>query len=172
MQVRVLTENDARVFWDLRLRALQEDLKAFEMSFEDAVKTPIEDIVQRFQDRWNSPANFLLGAFIGDRLVGMVGFYQEQAEKLKHKGVIWGMYVAPEARRQGVGKALLSECIARAKSLPGLEQINLSVITEQVPAHSLYVAVGFEAYGLEQRALKLGDRYLDEEHMMLHLDRD
>jgi hypothetical protein len=31
--------------------------------------------------------------------------------------------------------------------------------------------MGFEPFGVEPRALKLNDRYLDEEYMMLFLNR-
>jgi hypothetical protein len=34
----------------------------------------------------------------------------------------------------------------------------------------LYEAVGFESYGLEHSALRIGDHYVDEEHRALILD--
>jgi hypothetical protein len=43
----------------------------------------------------------------------------------------------------------------------------ISVVTVQAAALSLYRSLGFESYGRERRALKIGDRYLDEEHMIL-----
>ncbi len=83
--------------------------------------------------------------------------------------MITQMYVAPEARGQGIARALVSELIARARALPGLEQINLAVVTTNAAARNLYLALGFEVFGVERRALKLGDTYLDEELMVLML---
>jgi ribosomal protein S18 acetylase RimI-like enzyme len=48
-----------------------------------------------------------------------------------------------------------------------LEQILLSVATSQKAACQLYRSIGFEAYGTEPNALKVGSAYVDEEHMIL-----
>jgi RimJ/RimL family protein N-acetyltransferase len=42
-------------------------------------------------------------------------------------------------------------------------------MTANAPARALYRAAGFEVFGVERRALRVGDRYFDEEHMVLHL---
>jgi len=39
------------------------------------------------------------------------------------------MYVLPERRGQGVGKALVQELIARTRQIDGLEQLLLAVVT-------------------------------------------
>jgi hypothetical protein len=43
-----------------------------------------------------------------------------------------------------------------------VEQVQLLVVTDNERARRLYVSEGFVIYGLERRALKLGERYLDE----------
>ncbi|HKB49055.1 MAG TPA: GNAT family N-acetyltransferase, partial [Ktedonobacterales bacterium] len=120
-----------------------------------------------------SPDDRILGAFAGERnneLVGMVGFKRESGAKNRHRGYIWGMYTAPEARGQGIGRALIEAALAHARTLPGLEQVNLSVVTSNAAARALYRSLGFEVYGLERRALKLPNgTYLDEEHMVLRV---
>ena len=50
-----------------------------------------------------------------------------------------------------------------------LEQILLAVATCQETARALYRRFGFEAYGVEARALKVGERYVDEEFLWLML---
>src|SRR5947209_4851615 len=87
----------------------------------------------------------------------------------RYRGIIWGMYVPREMRGKGIGKALLEAAIAYAKTLPGLEQINVSVVITSKEAHRLFQLLGFETYGLERHALKLNNKYFDQELMTLWL---
>jgi ribosomal protein S18 acetylase RimI-like enzyme len=79
------------------------------------------------------------------------------------------MFVAPSARGRGLGEALLEEALKTAKSIPGLRCILLSVITTQASARRLYTNAGFQSFGIEPEALMVGDRCIDEEHMVLRL---
>jgi ribosomal protein S18 acetylase RimI-like enzyme len=80
------------------------------------------------------------------------------------------MYVEPQYREQGLGKALLLALIERAtKECDGLEQIHLTVVSNNNSAKSLYVSLGFEVYGIEPRALKTDEQYFDEDLMILRL---
>jgi ribosomal protein S18 acetylase RimI-like enzyme len=104
-----------------------------------------------------------------DTLAGIIAFTRESVRKSRHKGTINSMYVAPEARGQGIARALLTEVMRRAHELPGLEHITLSVVSDNVPARNLYLSASFEVFGTERHAMKDGDRYLDEDHMVLWL---
>ncbi len=66
---------------------------------------------------------------------------------------------------------MLTSLLDRLRGYPGLEQVSLSVSARQAAARQLYGTLGFEVYGLERHALKVGDAYADEEHMMLWLQR-
>lgn len=88
---------------------------------------------------------------------------------MRHKGSIWGVYVAPEGRGQGLGRALLDATLARARALPGLELILLGVVTENTAALALYRACGFVTYGVEPRALRVAGRAYDEALLALQL---
>ena len=61
--------------------------------------------------------------------------------------------------------------LERAAQVEGIEQIMLSVVTTQDAAVRLYGSLGFESFGCERCALKIGDRYLDEENMVLFVKR-
>ena len=110
--------------------------------------------------------------FYGDELIGMVGFRRERRERVRHKGGIWGMYITAEAQGQGLGRELMREAIAIASAMPGLEQINLGVISGNESARGLYLSLGFESYGLERRAIVIDGEYHDDEVMQLFLDTD
>ena len=163
MLVRPLAEPDFDAWWRLRLRMLKEHPDAFGGSYEEAVSGGVE----RQRERFLQPNAFILGAFDGETLVGTVGCVQQQPAKVRHKAFIWGMYVAPEARGRGVGRALMEAAIARARQWPEVEQIHLAVVTTNEVARRLYRSLGFEVYGVEPAALKVDGRDLDEEHMLL-----
>ena len=113
--------------------------------------------------------DFLVGAFEGRQMVGQAGFIRHAGRKVCHKGDIWGVYVTAAARSQGVAKAMLLRMLDRVRDYPGLEQVSLSVSVSQEAARRLYSVLGFEIYGYEQHALKVGETYVDEEHRVLWL---
>ena len=168
--VRPLNENDARAFQPLRLRALKEHPEAFASSYEREVAYSIEFVAERLRRTASSTNNFTLGAFREKELLGLVGFYRKTGEKEEHRGHIWGMYVRSHEQGKGFGKALLANAIERAKSLPGLGQIELCVVTRNHTARNLYASLGFASCGIDPRALFVDGEYLDEERMVLILD--
>ncbi|GIP38969.1 N-acetyltransferase [Paenibacillus sp. J31TS4] len=170
IHVRKLTKDDADAFWQLRLKGLRSSPEAFGSSYEDAVKLPPEEIQRRLGI---TPDNYVCGAFSDeDRLVGIVGFRRESAPKLRHKGMVWGMYVAEEARGQGVARRLLSRLLEHAAALDGLEQAMLMVVTTNEPAVRLYESLGFARYGTEPNALHVDGRAYDEHLMVFRFPRE
>lgn len=172
MEIRELNETDAEACRALRLRALHDHPDAFGASYEETAARPLERFAEQLRKAYASPDECTLGAFGADGLlVGMVGLVRQRSPKARHCAFIWGMYTAPEARGRGVGRALLTEVISRARAMAGVEQVQLDVVTSNIGARTLYVSAGFEVYGLERHALKLPDgTYLDEEHMVLWLN--
>ena len=149
---------------------MQENPESFGSSYEEILERGVAGSVQGFGKREGTAEDVTFGAFDEKgQLVGIAGFRRELSIKRRDKGVIWGMYVPDELRGKGVGKALLEAAIAYAKSLPDLERINLAVVLTSKEARLLFVAHGFESYGTERQALKLHDRYFDQELMTLPL---
>jgi ribosomal protein S18 acetylase RimI-like enzyme len=110
-----------------------------------------------------------LGAFDRDILVGTATFKREPGLKERHKGRIYGVYVTPAQRRKGVGRALITTLLEKAKEDRSLEQILLAVTTCQEAARHMNRHFGFETYGTEPNALKAGTKYFDEDHMILRV---
>lgn len=163
MQIGELNSEHARAFQELRLAALRECPSAFASSYEEEHDTPIAAVAERLVAR---PDRCVLGAWLDSDLIGMVGLRREQERKLSHKAFIWGMYVAPAARRRGIGGRLLAHALARAASMPGVRQINLGVNATNAEAVTLYEAAGFTAFGVERGFMLLDGRLHDEIHMV------
>jgi len=148
----------------MRLRALREHPDAFGMSYEESKDLPLEDSAARLQHK----ESFILGAFDGE-LIGMVGCFRYEALKARHRAIIWGVYVVPEAGGRGVARLLMEAAIERARKLPGVETLLLTAVTTNEQARRLYQLLGFVGWGIEPRVLHVGGVYLDKEHMALEL---
>jgi ribosomal protein S18 acetylase RimI-like enzyme len=167
MTLKILTPRNVEVYRAIRLEALTLEPAAFASSAEDFEKESLESVAKRLQAV--EFGTFTLGAFEGNQLVGIATFFVEPRVKTEHKGHVFGMYVTPAARGKGVAKALLTALIERVRTYPKIKKLNLSVMTTQQEAKRLYVSLGFETYGFEKQALKLGDTYFDSEDMVLFL---
>jgi ribosomal protein S18 acetylase RimI-like enzyme len=165
--VRPLLPAEAAALQALRLRALQEDPLPFLATYDEEARQTVDAIAERL--RASAPGTEVLGAFRGHALCGMLGYYRHQPAKARHRASLWGMYVAPEDRRRGTGRALLEEAIARLRRADGVAQIELTVVEAAEPARSLYLALGFEVQGRLRRAMKTDAGVFDEELMLLFL---
>lgn len=167
MDLRLLTAADAEAWWHLRVEMLRNDPFAFADSTEEHLATTV-DAVRESLSAGDPKENFVVGVFEHGKLMGSAGFFRRPNKKESHKGHVWGVYVSPELRGKGAGKALMLELIRRAKEIGGIEQITL-VASAKLPAQKLYQAVGFESYGIEPHSLKIGDEYVDDVLMVLRL---
>jgi ribosomal protein S18 acetylase RimI-like enzyme len=165
MFVRRLGEEDLEALWGLRLQALREMPEAFGSTYEETLARGKQPLLRRLRA---GDEICYLGAFAED-LVGMVGFIRESGAKERHKGHLISLYVRPESRGQGVGKALVRALIVHARLMADLEQVLLTVVTSVEPARRLYLALGFQVYGTAPQALASGGQYWDEDLMVLHL---
>jgi len=169
MEFRILTAEDAPEWWRLRLESLEGDPEAFSSSAEDHRTLGLDEVRKRLGI--GTSDSFVVGAFEDGRLVGMSGFHRETGLKSQHKGRVWGVYVTPTKRGTGIGRKLLQMILERVEQNESVEQILISYSTTQAAAGALYRSLGFEPFGREPRALKVGGKFLDEEYMVLLLKR-
>lgn len=139
---------------------------------EDSFRISPNDEFQALFPTRNRPDSFTLGAVSeAGKLLGVVSFEREGIfrEKLRHKGLLFRMYVDKNAGGKGIGKQLIREVIARAKALGDIEQIILTVVAANERAKGLYQKFGFEIFSHENKAIKYKGKYFDEDTMVLFL---
>ncbi len=164
--VRVLGPEDDQELWALRGRALVESPAAFAVHADE--HPPLPAFRRRQAERRANPDSRTLGAFLSGSLVGMAVVAREGLRKTRHRANLYGVYVAPEARRAGVGQALLEAAVAAAGDL-GAELLDLGVNAANAPAIALYERAGFRRWGVQPRALRVEGRDHDEVWMTLEL---
>ncbi|OCA82155.1 GNAT family N-acetyltransferase [Pseudobacillus wudalianchiensis] len=167
MNIRILKESDAKLYQEIRLSALKVNPEAFGSTYEREVDFSLETVKERIKPTKNQ---FILGSFNDSgSLAGIVTFKREDNLKANHKGNVFGLYVIPERRGQGLGRSLMVELIRQAQNYNGLEQIRLTVVSNNDSAKKLYKSLGFKVYGIERNALKFNGKYFDEVLMVLEI---
>lgn len=164
--IKDVTSNYLDIYKKLILKGLKEDEDCFRIAPEDE-----QYEVFPTKDKADS---FTIGAFQSDELIGVASFKRdgENRVKLRHKGILFKIYVNSKHRRKGIAKQLIMEVINRVKLIPNIEQINLTVIPTNQHAKKLYEKFGFETFASEEKAVKWQGKYFDEDQMKLMLENN
>lgn len=161
LRVRRLRADDAAAFQAIRLKGLRLHPEAFGSSFEEEVDRPLERVAQALE------TGFVAGCERDGMLVGIAGLWIGSSVKTRHRGGLWGVFVEPAARGLGVGERPVAAILDQARGQ--VEDLILTVTAHNATAIALYKRFGFVEYGLDRRALKLADGYVDELLMRLEL---
>lgn len=153
--IRRLIPADTPAYRAIRLDHLKQHPTGAEAAWEDESAQPDEWFAQR------TSAAALFGAFLndGNDLAGIGGLMIPPGSKMKHKGMLMGMYVSPAARGTGMARALVDAVIDHAKTV--VDEVQLQVDPDNHGAIKLYLAAGFRQYGREPRVLKIDGQYRD-----------
>jgi len=162
ISLRLLSEEDAADYRELRLEGLKNNPQSFGTSYEEEADKPVSWFAER------SKGAIVFGGFKSTTLVGIAGLYVRTEIKLCHKGVLFGMFIKPEFRGRGLAKRLVKNVIEHAK--PIVEEIILTVGATNNSALNLYEGLGFTVYGKEPRAMKIGEDYHNELLLRLPLN--
>ncbi len=138
LRLTQLTTDEGPRLRSIRLRALLDSPEAFGSTLEETAARPAESWSKQLRDLPTFVA-------INDGLdVGVVRGARDEA-RVETAWLI-SMWVAPEARRRGVGGVLVDAVIEWARS-NGVTRLLLDVADNNAPAIELYARKGFEPNG-------------------------
>ena len=142
---------------DVRLAALSEAPYAFGSTYEREVDQTEADWREWVEPSDEETESAVFVALEGSDPVGMVAVYEEDDESAR----LIAMWVAPPARKQGVGIALVNAVFEWARDRD-FEAITLDVADDNKPAVALYKKIGFEATGQTRPLPSAPDRRVAE----------
>ena len=168
--IRCLTPGDAHAFFRLRLLGLELHPEAFATSADAWREATPEQVEAALTSEGPARGRFVLGAFVADELVGLLGFRRERRPSVQHKGSLWGFFVHPDHRRRGLGTGLLRAALDEVAALGGVSYVRLVLTAGADDAARVFRAQGFKRYGRELGGLRSGDVFFDQEFMRRDLE--
>lgn len=155
---RQLTAADAEAFAQLRREVTAQDPVGMGLTLEEELTRPIE----KFRDQLSfADPNAVFGAFVDGELVGTAAVaWPSRLPSSLHKVNLWGVFVSPRFRGQGIARKLVTRALDHADA-NGVRRINLMVFLPNIPAVRLYESLGFRHYGTEPQAIRIDGRYHD-----------
>ncbi len=162
--IRRLGHSDAAAFFALRLRGVTDAPLQFRTAPADVEREGLAC----WQARLVSDDDRIVGVFDDDRLIGIGGIARDQRVKLRHKALLFGMSVAPEATGRGIGKMIVETLIAEARGF--VSSLHLTLMADNDRAQALYARCGFAVYGREPQSVKQPDGPGDELLMWRAID--
>jgi GNAT superfamily N-acetyltransferase len=152
-RVERLGEDDWAVFRELRLRSLLDSPEAFGSTYGEESSQTERAWRDWAAGRWRGGTAVVFAGFAGDGTpVGTATGAEYEAEpSVAH---VYAMWVAPDARGAGVGRALL-EAVSGWARARGCHRLVLAVTESNETARRFYGAFGFVETG-ERRTLREG----------------
>jgi len=144
MRIRRLQAHEEALFRPLRLRALEDAPDAFGDTLADTLARPDSYWANLTRSVTDPQRHVMFVAEDDATPVGLV-FGLRDADRTDG-GRLGGMWVAPEARERGLGRALGEAVIEWARA-EGLTRLALWVTVANPPAVNLYQRLGFVATG-------------------------
>lgn len=162
MQIRKLSSEDCKLFLEFRSKALIESAQFFRVSAADDLK------LDGTYWRNRLDTDRVYGIFQLDSLIAIGGLSRFVGEKLSHKGLIWGMYIAPSARGTQASDLLMAALLNGAKGF--VTHLQLTLMADNVRARRYYERHKFEVYAIEPASVMTEQGPADEALMWRLVD--
>ncbi|MEZ5892255.1 MAG: GNAT family N-acetyltransferase [Parvularculaceae bacterium] len=143
------------------------DLTAVEAPIHDSRRAPergfcTEYLVETLQEAHSHGGEFLI-ATVGDQRVGLAGYWivdehvLSETEDSCHYGYVSDIWVVPEWRGKGAGKALLDEVAERLRLRGDIKRMRITALSSNETALRAYRNAGFAPYETTLERIIPGD---------------
>jgi RimJ/RimL family protein N-acetyltransferase len=168
VRIRPAKPADAPALRALRLEALERHPEAFiaDSAAEAARPAAHWEELAATGDENDEAAVYVAEA--GTALAGMAGISRKTQPKTRHSAVVWGVYVRPEWRGQGIGEALVRRCLDWGRRI-GLRVVRIAAVNSNAAAIRCYERCGFTPYGIEPEAVYMDGKAYDDVLMAIRL---
>jgi ribosomal protein S18 acetylase RimI-like enzyme len=148
----------------LRRQAVRQMPRAFGVTYAEELAARSSEIRHEVKAAWAGNNRWLVVATAKHEpnLIGMVSAFVKSDRYFRHIATIEWMYVDPQFRGRGVGKALLSHLLDAIEKDKRIKKVRLMVNAAQREAIALYNRAGFRRVGRQRKEIFDGKRYHDE----------
>lgn len=161
--IRLLTEDEAILYKNLRLHSLKTDPISFLSTYEVESHYDLSFFVRKIINTTKPPFYGIYGFFEDNKLIAYALLSDSYYYNKRHIAYINEIFVEPNYRNKNIATKLIKFLIKKAKEEKRLEQIHLKVNSQNKKAISLYEKLGFKKHASLKNAVKNPDRtYQDE----------
>jgi RimJ/RimL family protein N-acetyltransferase len=145
--IRKLAEEDWEIFSTIRLRALLTDPSVFGSNYDTESKYTETD----WRSLLNDGNTAVFAVFEGDEPVGMTGVALDRNDPSGRTALLWGSWLEPRLRNQGLSRLFYDARLAWANEQPGVERIVVSHRRSNVASKIANERFGFvETHSIEK----------------------
>ena len=169
-QIARIQPGQGQLLRAIRLESVHHNNSAFAISQTQLLGLSHDQWEQACSSAMVGQPDAIFVARYGADMIGMVGCRIDASPKMRHAGIVWGMYVNPAHRGKRIGSQLIQQVITHGEHV-GLHMLKLSVTTNQEAAIELYRRAGFVRYAHEPALLHIDGVDIDALHMRYEYHR-
>jgi len=195
--LRQLQPDEWMIYKATRLAALHADQSMFGGTYEQELLKPDA----AWQATVSNPKEALFVLFDGDKPIGMTGASYDKEDPLQKTVLIWGWWVHPDYRGQGLADRLCKVCVEWAEARPEVDRIIVGHresneasrnvirkngfvyayasmrtwpdgVTENNPRHIRFIHNAFGEFPIETERLLLRPVLASDAHMLREAKRE
>ncbi|MEK4348843.1 GNAT family N-acetyltransferase [Paenibacillus sp. FSL P4-0184] len=158
---RKLIPNDAEAL--LRLQHQLDQESKFMLLEPDERQSSLNQVKEMLETFASADTSILIGAEVDNHLIGYISVRGGSVRRNRHSAYIV-IGILRQYQGQGIGTGLFKELDAWAKNTE-IVRLELTVMTHNELAMSLYIKNGFEIEGTKRKSHVIDGQWVDEYYM-------